>query len=58
MPHAAIIEESERSRRIRSAERREVAQIPIVERIRPVNGVVPTIEEENRGAVTIQIWTP
>ncbi len=58
MIHPALIAESERNRRIRDAERREVAEIPIVDRIRPAIGVVPTLEEERRRVVTVQIWTP
>ncbi len=58
MIHPALIAESERNRRIRDAERREVAEIPMVDRIRPASGVVPTLEEERQGVVTIQVWTP
>jgi hypothetical protein len=56
LPYPWEIEDLERSRRIRRDEGLEVDRIPLVERIRPTTGYVPSIDEERRGVVTILTW--
>ncbi len=55
LPNPWEIEDLERIRRVRRSERREEARIPVVDRIRPAVGYVPSIDEEKRGVVTIRI---